>query len=124
MQKRASRVVAGPGFRPLLSCAAASCTCLKFTQRCGSQHVCSCRTGLGMVSGTAWSFTDIVLGFILASSNQLAGKLTDITVGQSLGNVGCFWGGGTAAVAAIVLLLIFTRFGSLGQVAESGPQVS
>lgn len=67
------------------------------------------------MSGTAWSFTDIVLGFILAASNQLAGKLTDVTVGQNLGNVGCFWGGGAAAVAAGLLLLLFSNFGSLSE---------
>jgi hypothetical protein len=71
--------------------------------------------GLGMVGGTAWSFNDVVLGCILAASNQLAGKLTDLTVARSMGNIGCFGGGAAAALFATLLLLLFMRFGDLGK---------
>ena len=74
-----------------------------------------CHAGIGNVSGTAWSFTDMVLGCILAGSNQLAGRLTDITVAKSMGNVGCFLGGSVAAVSAAILLLLFSSFGELGK---------
>lgn len=57
----------------------------------------------------------MVLGCILAASNQLAGRLTDITVAKSMGNVGCFLGGSAAAVLATGALLIFSRFGELGK---------
>lgn len=71
--------------------------------------------GVGNVSGTAWSVTDMVLGCILAASNQLAGRLTDLTVAKSMGNVGCFLGGSVSAVLATVVLLMFARFGELGK---------
>jgi hypothetical protein len=74
-----------------------------------------CRAGIGNVSGTAWSFTDMVLGCILAASNQLAGKLTDVTVSKSMGNIGCFLGGSVAAVTATALLMLFIAFGELGK---------
>jgi hypothetical protein len=57
----------------------------------------------------------MVLGCILAASNQLAGKLTDLTVHKSMGNVGCFLGGSVAAVSAAALLMLFIAFGELGK---------
>jgi MFS family permease len=71
--------------------------------------------GLGKVSGTAWSFTDMLLGIILAYSNSLAGRLSDVTVGMGLGNTGCFYGGATACVLSMVALAVFSTFGSLGK---------
>ncbi|KAJ9524146.1 hypothetical protein QJQ45_004888 [Haematococcus lacustris] len=65
--------------------------------------------GLGKISGTAVSFTDLLLGFILAASNTMAGVLSDMTRTANLGNVGCFAGGATACVAAAVLLMLFSR---------------
>jgi hypothetical protein len=54
-------------------------------------------------------------GFALAYSNRFAGQLSDITVQRGMGNVGCFYGGGAAALAAAVLIILFWKFGSLGQ---------
>lgn len=54
-------------------------------------------------------------GFVLAYSNSFAGKLSDISVQRGMGNVGCFYGGATAAVATGMLICLFWRFGSLGQ---------
>lgn len=71
--------------------------------------------GIGNVSGTAWSFTDMILGCILAASNQLAGRLTDLSVTKSMGNIGCFLGGSVAAVSAAILLMLFIAFGELGK---------
>ncbi|KAL4517857.1 hypothetical protein Ndes2526A_g02232 [Nannochloris sp. 'desiccata'] len=71
--------------------------------------------GLGKVAGTAWSFTDMLLGVILAYSNSLAGFLADRTATQGLGNVGCFYGGATACGLSILALLLFSTFGSLGR---------
>lgn len=71
--------------------------------------------GIGKVAGSAWSFTDAILGCFLAGSNWLAGYLTDLTVARSLGNIGCFGGGAVASVAAIALLLVFVQFGALGK---------
>jgi hypothetical protein len=71
--------------------------------------------GIGKVTGTAWSFTDMILGCILALSNALAGYLTDLTVARSMGNTGCFLGGAVASVAAVAFLLLFERFGHLGK---------
>lgn len=71
--------------------------------------------GLGKVSGTAWSFTDMLLGIILAYSNSLAGRLSDVTVGMGMGNTGCFYGGATACVLSMVALAVFSTFGSLGK---------
>lgn len=71
--------------------------------------------GLGKITGTAWSFTDMVLGVILAYSNSLAGFLADKTAQQGLGNIGCFFGGATACVLSICAMIIFSSFGSLGR---------
>ncbi|KAL6785187.1 hypothetical protein ACKKBG_A02795 [Auxenochlorella protothecoides x Auxenochlorella symbiontica] len=71
--------------------------------------------GLGKVAGTAWSFTDMLLGVVLAYSNSLAGRLADISTQRGMGNVGCFYGGATACVLAIAALLLFSTFGSLGR---------
>ena len=68
-----------------------------------------------MVTGTAWSFSDVILGCVLAASNQLAGKLTDLTVIKSMGNIGAFGGGAAAALAATVLLLLCMKFGDLAK---------
>lgn len=71
--------------------------------------------GLGKVAGTAWSFTDMLLGVILAYSNSLAGFLADKTAAEGLGNVGCFYGGATACATSIVALMLFSAFGALGK---------
>ena len=71
--------------------------------------------GLGKMSGTAWSFTDMILGVILAYSNSLAGRLADVTVGMGMGNVGCFFGGATACALSMLALVMFSTFGSLGR---------
>lgn len=71
--------------------------------------------GLGKVSGSAWSFTDMFLGVILAYSNSLAGFLADRTAQQGMGNIGCFFGGATACGLSIVALIVFSTFGSLGR---------
>lgn len=71
--------------------------------------------GIGKLSGTAVSFTDLLLGFVLAASNGAAGMLSDYTRQQGLGNIGCFAGGASACAAATVLLLLFSRFGDLGK---------
>jgi hypothetical protein len=57
----------------------------------------------------------MILGCVLAASNQLAGKLTDYTVAQNFGNVGCFGGGAVAAAAATLLIFLFVQFGELGK---------
>jgi hypothetical protein len=54
-------------------------------------------------------------GFALVASNTSAGCLSDWTNSQGLGNTGCFYGGGAACIAALLLLGLFTRFGSLGR---------
>lgn len=51
----------------------------------------------------------------MAYSNSFAGKLSDITVGRGMGNVGCFYGGACAALTTGVLIILFWKFGSLGQ---------
>jgi len=71
--------------------------------------------GLGKLSGTAVSFTDLLLGFVLAASNTMAGVLSDYTRQAGYGNVGCFAGGAVACFLASVLLVAFTRFGDLGR---------
>ena len=71
--------------------------------------------GLGKVSGTAWSFTDMIFAVILAYSNSLAGFLADKTAAQGLGNIGCFYGGATACGLSILALMLFSTFGSLGK---------
>ena len=54
-------------------------------------------------------------GIVLAYSNRFAGQLSDLTVQRGMGNVGCFYGGGAAALAAAFLIILFWKFGSLGQ---------
>ncbi|GIL60946.1 hypothetical protein Vafri_15748 [Volvox africanus] len=71
--------------------------------------------GVGKLSGTAVSFTDLLLGFVLAASNAVAGILTDVTRSSGLGNVGCFMGGAAACVLSGLLLVLFERFGDLGR---------
>ncbi|WIA41298.1 hypothetical protein OEZ86_004901 [Tetradesmus obliquus] len=71
--------------------------------------------GIGKLGGTAVSFTDFLLGFALVASNTLAGCLSDWTNSRALGNTGCFYGGGCASLAALLLLTLFARFGSLGR---------
>ena len=53
-------------------------------------------------------------GIILAYSNSVAGRLSDITVSANAGNIGCFLGGTLATLASGTALILFTRFGSLG----------
>lgn len=71
--------------------------------------------GVGKLSGTAVSFTDLLLGFVLAASNTLAGVLSDMTQAAGYGNVGCFAGGAAACVLSGLLLLAFERWGDLGR---------
>lgn len=71
--------------------------------------------GIGKLSGTAVSFTDFLLGFVLAASNVLAGRLSDAAQQAGYGNVGCFAGGAAACGLALVLLTLFARFGALGR---------
>ncbi|EFN58148.1 hypothetical protein CHLNCDRAFT_141928 [Chlorella variabilis] len=71
--------------------------------------------GLGRISGTVWSFTDLLLGVALAYSNSLAGRLCDVTAARGMGNTGCFFGGAVVSGAAILALLAFTVFGELGK---------
>lgn len=71
--------------------------------------------GIGKISGTAWSFTDVLLGLVLAYSNALAGRLADVSAKKGLGNVGCFYGGAVACFLSIAVLLFFSAFGSLGR---------
>ena len=54
-------------------------------------------------------------GIVLAYSNSVAGRLSDLTVTRGVGNIGCFYGGAAAAGAAVVLLLLFSTFGDLGK---------
>ncbi|KDD77011.1 hypothetical protein H632_c40p0 [Helicosporidium sp. ATCC 50920] len=70
--------------------------------------------GLGRVAGTAWSFTDAVLGVILAYSNALAGRLADASTRAGRGGVGCFYGGAVACVLSMLALAAFAGLGSLG----------
>ncbi|KAG2487499.1 hypothetical protein HYH03_013918 [Edaphochlamys debaryana] len=71
--------------------------------------------GVGLLSGTAVSFTDLLLGFVLAASNALAGVLADMTRAAGYGNVGCFLGGATACVLSGLLLFAFEKWGDLGR---------
>eukprot|EP00887_Chlorella_sp_A99_P003453 scaffold7.g3453.t1 len=71
--------------------------------------------GLGRISGTAWSFTDLLLGLVLAGSNALAGRLADATASRGMGNIGCFLGGATACALSATALLLFSAFGELGR---------
>ena len=54
-------------------------------------------------------------GIILAYSNSVAGRLSDITVRQGSGNVGCFFGGTVATLLSGVALVLFSRFSDLGK---------
>lgn len=65
--------------------------------------------GVGKLTGTAVSLTDLILGFVLAMSNVNAGYLCDI----SQGSTGCFAGGALATIVSAVLLMVFSKFGSL-----------
>ena len=65
--------------------------------------------GVGKLTGTAVSLTDLILGFVLALSNVNAGYLCDI----SQGSTGCFAGGALATTLSAVLLMIFSKFGSM-----------
>lgn len=65
--------------------------------------------GIGKLTGTAVSLTDMILGFVLALSNVMAGYLCDI----SQGSIGCFAGGAFATTLSAILLMVFSKFGSL-----------
>ncbi len=65
--------------------------------------------GVGKLTGTAVSLTDLILGFILAMSNVNAGYLCDI----SQGSTGCFAGGALATAISAILLIVFSKFGNL-----------
>ena len=54
-------------------------------------------------------------GIILAYSNSVAGRLSDITTSQGSGNIGCFFGGTAATLLSGLALIIFSRFGELGR---------
>jgi hypothetical protein len=54
-------------------------------------------------------------GVVLAYSNSLAGRLSDLTVQRGLGGIGCFLGGATACVLAMAALALFCTFGDLGR---------
>ena len=71
--------------------------------------------GLGKISGTCWSFTDFVFGIILAYSNSVAGRLSDLTIRAEMGNIGCFLGGSAATILSGVALILFSRFSDLGK---------
>eukprot|EP00887_Chlorella_sp_A99_P000958 scaffold5.g958.t1 len=70
--------------------------------------------GLGRISGTTWSVTDLLLGVALAISNTVAGRLCDVTVARGLGPTGCFMGGVVGAAAAMAALAVFSTVGALG----------
>ena len=54
-------------------------------------------------------------GVILAYSNSVAGRLSDISVRANSGNIGCFLGGTVATLLSGLALVAFTSFGSLGK---------
>lgn len=54
-------------------------------------------------------------GVILAYSNSVAGRLSDLSIQRNSGNIGCFLGGSVATLLSGLALLLFTRFGSLGK---------
>ena len=54
-------------------------------------------------------------GIILAYSNSVAGRLSDLSIQRNAGNIGCFFGGTVATVLSGLALLLFSRFGSLGR---------
>jgi hypothetical protein len=55
------------------------------------------------------------LGFVLAASNSLAGRLCDLSRLKGWGNTGCFLWGACACALAMLALLGFSAFGSLGR---------
>lgn len=65
--------------------------------------------GVGKLTGTAVSLTDMFLGFVLALSNITAGYLCDM----SQGSTGCFVGGALATATSSLLLMFFSKFGDL-----------
>ncbi len=54
-------------------------------------------------------------GVILAYSNSVAGRLSDITVKNGLGNIGCFYGGAIATMLSGLALIMFSTFSDLGK---------
>ena len=54
-------------------------------------------------------------GIILAYSNSVAGRLSDITVQRQAGNIGCFLGGTVATCLSGTALIAFSVFGDLGK---------
>lgn len=54
-------------------------------------------------------------GIILAYSNSVAGRLSDATVSQGYGNIGCFMGGIVATALSGLALLLFSKFSDLGR---------
>lgn len=68
-----------------------------------------------------WTCSDVQLtgcapaGVILAYSNSVAGRLSDISVRANSGNIGCFLGGTVATLLSGLALVMFTSFGSLGK---------
>lgn len=54
-------------------------------------------------------------GVVLAYSNSLAGRLSDLTMQKGLGNIGCFLGGATACALSMLALFLFSIFGHLGR---------
>lgn len=71
--------------------------------------------GVGKISGTCWSFTDFIFGIVLAYSNSVAGRLSDVTAAAGNGNIGCFYGGAAAVAASGLALLLFSAFGDLAK---------
>ena len=56
-----------------------------------------------------------VAGIILAYSNSVAGRLSDMSIRANSGNIGCFLGGTVATLLSAAALILFTQFGSLGK---------
>ncbi|PSC70904.1 MFS transporter [Micractinium conductrix] len=71
--------------------------------------------GLGRITGTAWSLSDLILGIVLAYANALAGHLCDFTAQRGMGTSGCFLGRTAISALAVVALLLFSAFGELGR---------
>ncbi len=46
---------------------------------------------------------------MLAYSNSVAGRLSDVSAARGAGNIGCFFGGAGAALLAATLLLLFSQ---------------
>ncbi len=65
--------------------------------------------GVGKLTGTAVSLTDLFLGLVLVVSNITAGYLCDV----SQGSTGCFVGGAIATATSAVLLMFFSKFRDL-----------